>query len=229
MSTRREELHSLEQGAAATVRALTAAFKAGQEQTDPLEYIEVLRDPGAITARFDELQSSIKREILIFTKPPYAKPPQENVEGLAVVRNHEARSIYEFSVFDDAAVAEGVRHGGVIEDRKLVDAARLMVANDREALDVLLWRLRVGRLGKDQDLSFDRRLELIKAGGDRARVAEYLDVLERVGLLLSGLKRRRERAHGCRRPLFQAMQLLATRRHQQLDGEFRFGGGLRHA
>ena len=104
MATRREEMHSLEQGAAATVRALTAAFVAGREQTDPLEYIEVLRDPGAITARFDELQSSIKREILIFTKPP-----QENIEGLAVVREHEARSIYEFSVFDDPAVADGVR------------------------------------------------------------------------------------------------------------------------
>lgn len=109
MATRREELHSLEQGAAATVRALTAAFNAGREQTDPLEYIEVLRDPGAITARFDELQSSIKREILVFTKPPYARPPQENVEGLAVVRTHQARSIYEFSVFEDPAVAEGVR------------------------------------------------------------------------------------------------------------------------
>jgi len=82
---------------------------AGREHTDPLEYIEVLRDPGAITARFDELQSSIKREILIFTKPPYAKPPQENIEGLDVVRKHQARSIYEFSVFDDPAVAEGVR------------------------------------------------------------------------------------------------------------------------
>ena len=109
MVTRRDELRSLEQGAAATVRALTAAFVAGREHTDPLEYIEVLRDPGAITARFDELQSSIKREILIFTKPPYAKPPQENIEGLAVVRSHEARSMYEFSVFDDPAVADGVR------------------------------------------------------------------------------------------------------------------------
>jgi len=99
----------LELGAAATVRALTAGFVAGREHTDPLEYIEVLRDPGAINARFDELQASIKRSILIFTKPPYAKPPQENIEGLEVVRSHEARSIYEFSVFDDPAVAGGVR------------------------------------------------------------------------------------------------------------------------
>jgi sugar-specific transcriptional regulator TrmB len=109
VGARRDEFRGLELGAAATVRALTAAFVAGREHTDPLEYIEVLRDPGAINARFDELQASIKRSILIFTKPPYAKPPQENIEGLEVVRSHEARSIYEFSVFDDPAVAAGVR------------------------------------------------------------------------------------------------------------------------
>ena len=64
--------------------------------------------PG-FNARFAELQASIKRQILIFTKRPYAKPPQENLEGLEVVRSHEAKSIYEFSAFDDPAVAEGVR------------------------------------------------------------------------------------------------------------------------
>jgi sugar-specific transcriptional regulator TrmB len=109
VAARRDEFRGLELGAASTVRALTAGFNAGRQQTDPLEYIEVLRDPGAINARFAELQASIKHQILIFTKPPYAKPPQENIEGLEVVRSHEAKSMYEFSVFDDPAVAEGVR------------------------------------------------------------------------------------------------------------------------
>lgn len=109
LTSRREEFAELEYGAAAILSGLTAAYKAGQQHTDPLEYIEVLRDPRAINARFDELQSAITREILIFTKPPYAKPPQENVEGLKVVRSHEARSIYEYSVFDEPAVANGVR------------------------------------------------------------------------------------------------------------------------
>jgi len=109
IASRREELRELELGAAATIGALTAEYAAGRQHTDPLEYIEVLRDPGAINARFGELQASVKREILVFTKPPYAKPPQENVEGLEVARTHEAKSIYEFSVFDDPGVANGVR------------------------------------------------------------------------------------------------------------------------
>ena len=106
---RREQLSQLEAGAAKTIAALTAAYQAGQQQTDPLDYIEVLRQPGAITQRFDQLQAGIKREILVFTKAPYAKPPQENIQGLQVVRSHVARSIYEFSVFDDPAIAAGVR------------------------------------------------------------------------------------------------------------------------
>jgi len=109
VAIRRQELAELESGAARTIDLLSASYAAGREQTDPLEYIEVLRDRGAITARFDELQANIKREILIFTKPPYAKPPQENLEGLDVVRENKARSIYELSVFDDPAIAEGVR------------------------------------------------------------------------------------------------------------------------
>jgi sugar-specific transcriptional regulator TrmB len=105
----RQELSEMERGARTMVEQLKPAYEAGQAHTDPLEYIEVLRDRRAINERFAELQASVKREILVFTKPPYATPPQENVEGLAVTLTHEARSIYEFGVFDDPAVSEGVR------------------------------------------------------------------------------------------------------------------------
>jgi sugar-specific transcriptional regulator TrmB len=109
ITAHRQQLTEMERGARSMVEHLQPAFMAGQTHTDPLEYIEVLRDRRAINERFAELQASVKREILVFTKPPYATPPQENVEGLAVTLTHEARSIYEFGVFDDAAVVEGVR------------------------------------------------------------------------------------------------------------------------
>lgn len=105
----RRQLERIERDAAETVAALAPAFQAGQQHTDPLEYIEVLRDPGAINERFAELQAAIRSEILVFTKPPYATPPQENVEGLEVTRSHVARSVYEVSALDDPAVAAGIR------------------------------------------------------------------------------------------------------------------------
>lgn len=109
ITARREELSHVETAGARTIEALTAAYAAGQKHTDPLEYIELLRDPRAISTRFDELQAAAKREILVFTRPPYAKPPQDNLRGLLVSRRLEARSLYEESVFDDPAVLAGVR------------------------------------------------------------------------------------------------------------------------
>jgi len=109
LAAHREQLDQMELDARQMVTDLKPAFEAGQEHTDPLEYIEVLRDRRAINERFAELQANVKEEILVFTKPPYATPPQENVEGLRVIRTLEARSMYEFSIFDDAAVMRGVQ------------------------------------------------------------------------------------------------------------------------
>ena len=109
LATHRDELSRMERNARLMIEDLTPAFAAGQEHTDPLEYIEVLRDRRAINERFAELQAGVKREILVFTKPPYATPPQENVEGLEVTQAHEARSLYEHSIFDDPAVMRGVQ------------------------------------------------------------------------------------------------------------------------
>jgi HTH-type transcriptional regulator, sugar sensing transcriptional regulator len=109
LSESRRRLSNLELAGTSIVDALTPVFEAGKSHTDPLEYIEVLRDRGAINERFAELQAQVKDEILVFTKPPYATPPQENVEGIEVTRTHEARSVYETSVFDDPLATDGVR------------------------------------------------------------------------------------------------------------------------
>jgi sugar-specific transcriptional regulator TrmB len=109
VATHREALEELERGAGELIARLGPAFESGRENTDPLDYIEVLRDAGAINERFAELQASVKDEILVFTKPPYATPPQENVSGLEVLRSHRARSVYELSAFDHPDWIAGIR------------------------------------------------------------------------------------------------------------------------
>jgi sugar-specific transcriptional regulator TrmB len=106
---RREELDRLERAGKDVVDSLGPAFVEGQKERDPLDYIEVLRDSQAINERFGELQAGIRNEILVFTKPPYATPAQENVEGIEVTRTHQVKSVYEVSALDDAAFADGVR------------------------------------------------------------------------------------------------------------------------
>jgi len=106
---RREELDRLERSSRELIELLSPAFAEGQKERDPLEYIEVLRDRSAINERFAELQEGVQDEILVFTKPPYAKPAHENVEGLQVTRKHKARSVYQCSALDDPDFAQGVR------------------------------------------------------------------------------------------------------------------------
>ena len=109
IAAHRQQLSELERDTVAMIEQLTPAYLAGQVHTDPLEYIEVLRDRKAINERFSELEAGIKREILVFTKPPYATPIQEDTEGLEVVRSHRARSIYEYSALEDPAFSDAVR------------------------------------------------------------------------------------------------------------------------
>jgi sugar-specific transcriptional regulator TrmB len=109
MTLQRDRMAELERDAASVLDSLTPEYEAGRAHTDPLEYIEVLRDASAINRRFIELQASVRREILVFTKPPYARPPQENLEGIEVSRAHRARSLYEFSALDDPAVDGAIR------------------------------------------------------------------------------------------------------------------------
>ncbi|HXG26395.1 MAG TPA: helix-turn-helix domain-containing protein [Candidatus Binatia bacterium] len=109
VASQREAMAALELDAADVIGQLGPAFLAGRAHRDPLEYIEVLRDRGAIRERFAELQAGVKREILVFTKPPYATPPQDNVGGIEVARSHVARSVYELDVLDDPAMAASIR------------------------------------------------------------------------------------------------------------------------
>ena len=111
LGARRAELERLEEEATEAIARLTPEFRAGRTENDPLDYIEVLRDPAAIGKRFAELEASVEREILVFTKPPYAIEPADNVAGLQLLeRGVEARSVYERSLYDDAAQVDAVRH-----------------------------------------------------------------------------------------------------------------------
>lgn len=138
LSERRELLAELERRAAETVALLTPAYRDGRTESDPLDYIEVLRESGAIGKRFADLQASAEREILVFTKSPYAVEPGENEAGRALLdRGVVARSVYEQSVYEDAAVVDAVRSFVASgEQARVVDELplKLVIIDERVAL-----------------------------------------------------------------------------------------------
>ncbi|MYT19494.1 TrmB family transcriptional regulator, partial [Streptomyces sp. SID7760] len=81
--------------------------------TDPLDYIEVLRDPRAMAERFAGVQEQATRELLSFCKPPFVAPPA-NDEGIEAVRRLRraagtARAVHTHDALDDAEVLQNVR------------------------------------------------------------------------------------------------------------------------
>ncbi len=138
LAAHRSVLERMQQDAEEAVRLLTPAYRDGRSETDPLSYIEVLRESTAIAKRFGELEASAEREILVFTKPPYAVQPAENVEGLELLeRGVVARSVYERSVYDDPAVVAAVqRFMEAGEEARVVDELplKLVLVDERVAL-----------------------------------------------------------------------------------------------
>jgi HTH-type transcriptional regulator, sugar sensing transcriptional regulator len=109
LEAEQQRLGQLAQATSRLIEELSAVFNEGQKEQSPLEYIEVLRGP-AISQRFAEIQQNCQREILVFTKPPYARPPEENTEGLEVIdRKIQARSVYEYEVLENPETREAIR------------------------------------------------------------------------------------------------------------------------
>jgi sugar-specific transcriptional regulator TrmB len=138
IAARRAQLEQLERDAADAIARLTPAYRAGRDENDPLSYIEILREPVAIGKRFAELEASVEREILVFTKPPYAIEPADNIAGLELLaRGVEARSVYERSLYDDQAQVAAVRHFVDAGERaRVVDQLplKLVLIDERLAL-----------------------------------------------------------------------------------------------
>ncbi|MGW5419790.1 TrmB family transcriptional regulator [Streptomyces sp. NPDC003943] len=113
MAHQRQSLERLDQVSAALTQALSPVWAAGRTHTDPLDYIEVLRDPRAIAARFASIQEQATRELLSLCKPPFVAPPANN-EGIEAVRRLRraggtARAVYTHDALGDAEVLGNVR------------------------------------------------------------------------------------------------------------------------
>ncbi|MGE5335332.1 MAG: TrmB family transcriptional regulator [Nitrososphaerota archaeon] len=109
VSIHRERLLMLEADAEAVREELGPAFLEGSMHSDPLDYIELIRAPEAIAKRFDELQRSTEREMLVFSKLPAAVRVEENDVGLEVARTRVLRSVYEIAQLDDPLSRDGMQ------------------------------------------------------------------------------------------------------------------------
>lgn len=75
-------------------------FKKNSNNNDPLDYIELLKDPKQVAQRFMGLVETAEKEILAFVKPPFSNPKkklekQTSKAVEAIYRNVVCKALYE--------------------------------------------------------------------------------------------------------------------------------------
>ncbi|WP_250304497.1 TrmB family transcriptional regulator [Streptomyces sp. A 4/2] len=112
MNRRRESLEQMERISAGLTATLLPLWSDGRVHTDPLDYIEVLRDPRQIADRFADIQEQATSELLTFCMPPFVAPAA-NTTGIKATRrlrraNGTVHAVYTHDALADAEVLENV-------------------------------------------------------------------------------------------------------------------------
>lgn len=74
-----EKAEGVKRNVAQMMKELRPQFEESRLETNPMDYIEIIKDPNQIHRRFVELVKSVREELLGFTKPPYSVP-RERIE-----------------------------------------------------------------------------------------------------------------------------------------------------
>ena len=106
----------------AVINQLRPQYEESRLETNPMDYIEIIKDPYQIQERFMQLCQEAKEEILVFTKPPFAGPRkrleeqfEQQVEPLQ--QGIRIRDIYEMPKDKEEiewwfkAIDTAVKHG----------------------------------------------------------------------------------------------------------------------
>ena len=112
MAAHRATFSRLEQTTTDLVEALVPLWSHGRDQSEPLDYVEVIRDQEVLVDRFTELQVNAEREILSIAKSPYVIT--QNPAGLEATRRlagsgGRVRAIYERPALDDQDLVTEIR------------------------------------------------------------------------------------------------------------------------
>jgi sugar-specific transcriptional regulator TrmB len=114
MEQQRRSLDRLERLSGELAEELLPTWDSGRTHTDPLDYVEVLRDSADTSERFVRIQAEAERELLSFSRPPYVTDIADNVAGMeASARLHAAggtvRSLYTVDMLEDPEFLASVR------------------------------------------------------------------------------------------------------------------------
>ena len=107
LDNKRKALSSTKKETENIIDQLIPLYEKSQTNKDPLDYIDVVKDPIQVHYRACELAANAEKEILVFTKPPFSAPrgeilgQQNTVESQSLKKGVVNRSIYEIPTNPD--------------------------------------------------------------------------------------------------------------------------------
>lgn len=112
LAEHRQRLSTLAVNADGASEELSGLWSSGQHEQAPLAFVEFLRDPASLGARFVELQRRATTSMLLFTRRPYVVV--DNVDGLEATRRiaqagGDVRCCYEPDVLDSVESVEDLK------------------------------------------------------------------------------------------------------------------------
>ncbi len=98
LSVQENELNRKKEAARNFGDTLTKIFNKKEKFDSPLDYIEVISNPGVLKAKWMEFEKSMKEEFLVFVKTPYAVNMEENIENETETlrKNVAIKGLYEY-------------------------------------------------------------------------------------------------------------------------------------
>ncbi len=82
------------------IKELKPQYESGRTETNPLEYIQVIKDPFYINEKFMELCAKTNKEMVGFSKPPYSFGKERNPKQIEQQRKLSERGIKIRSIFE---------------------------------------------------------------------------------------------------------------------------------
>jgi len=92
------ELNKKKEAARNFGEKLTKLYNEKEKYDSPLDFIEVISDPGTLKAKWMEFEKTMKEEFLVFVKAPYAINFADNIEEeKEVIQNKvQIKGLYEY-------------------------------------------------------------------------------------------------------------------------------------
>ncbi len=140
MAAHRASFSRLESTTTRLVEELVPLWSSGRDETDPLDYVEVIRDGEVLMERWVELHNSAQREVLSVAKAPYQidQSPVSVVESVRRVTSGggRVRALYDRPVLQPEHVGDLDEFADAGEEARIAESTpmRMLIIDGTHVL-----------------------------------------------------------------------------------------------